>query len=411
MLDSLVYSPNKKILYVDDEANLLSSFKSLMRRSDIELSTLQHSDQITEVLASKGPFALVMSDQKMPGIDGVQVLETVAKIHPTTVRIMVTGYADYNDTLRAINIGGISRYISKPWDDTEIKKIVEESVHHYNLVGENKFLMSQLKFKNNDLTVLLNKTVVETVRLLSDFVGYITPDANSQVMRIRKLSELFLNKLPQLSENEIWELERAIDLFNLGIAVLPAWIKVTLNKNGLGELERFSEAQMHHIMAAGLLEKIPRFENVAKIIRYHKKYFNGEGEPKYEKISGSDIPLGSRILKILIDIDKMSTEGMKGSAIFEFLMAKPQIYDIDIINHFLSTQTNQTSQEIEVKITLNELQSGMTVMEDLTTKAGFNLLKNNSVISETNINILKQWHKKDPVNEPFLVRKTLSDTL
>ena len=124
---------NRKVLYLDDEAELLNAFTDLMRKEKIQVYTLQDSRNIKETLENDGPFAVVLSDQRMPVYDGVKVLETVQQIFPDTIRILITGYSDQKDTIRAINIGGITSYISKPWDDDDVKKQIWNWVSQYNL--------------------------------------------------------------------------------------------------------------------------------------------------------------------------------------------------------------------------------------------------------------------------------------
>ncbi len=138
---------NRKILYVDDEANLLSSFRALMRKEEVETYLLQDSTKIDEMLQKNGPFAVVLSDQRMPGLTGSEVLQKVAQENSDTLRVLVTGYSDFTEMIQAINNGGISHYISKPWKDDELKRVINNLVERYNLAVENKYLVSELKSK------------------------------------------------------------------------------------------------------------------------------------------------------------------------------------------------------------------------------------------------------------------------
>lgn len=402
------YTQNRKILYVDDEPNLLSAFRSLIRNEGFDIHLLEKSERIEDYLNLHGPFAVVFSDQRMPVVDGVKVLQTVAEHHPETIRIMITGYADFDDTLRAINIGKISHYINKPWIDSDLKKLLKESVEKYNLFGENKYLLNELKLKNEQLAELLNGTVRGTVHLLMDLIGYINPEANAQTMRVRQLGEVFLKKLTTLDAVNRWEIESAFDLFNIGLAVLPAWIQVTLNKDGLSAIERFPEAKNHHILGAALIENIPNYKNVSRIIRLCKKDYDGQGEPLFEKSSRGELPLGSRLLRILIDIDNLITQNMKGSEIYKKLSPKNNVYDIELLNMFFGTDPNQhTQKEIEKNVTVEELKAGMILLQDITTGKGLCLIRSNAVLTETSINMVLQWQKTDRIKEPIRVKITI----
>jgi response regulator RpfG family c-di-GMP phosphodiesterase len=399
-----IYSPNQKILYVDDEASLLSSFTSLMRKESVVTTTLEDSTQIESVLTASGPFAVVLTDQRMPSLDGVGVLETVARIHPATVRIMVTGFADYNDTLRAINSGGISQYITKPWKDEELKRIIQESVMRYNLRAENDYLIAALREKNNRLHELLEGTVAETSRILSDMVGYVNAHASSQVMKIRKLGLAILTTFPNLTAEEKWEIQRALELFNLGIALLPAWIQVSLTKEGLGSLKRFPVAATHYLLAAGLLKDIPRFEGVARIISMQHRNFDGTGEPEGVHCRGKEIPLGARLLHILLDLDTLSTERFRGREVLEHMRERPTRYDVELIAHMLGDYSAAASAMHDADVSVENLKPGMTLINDVLSVGGFHLFKAQTVLTATSIITLKQWHAKDPVLQPIRVR-------
>jgi response regulator RpfG family c-di-GMP phosphodiesterase len=290
------FVPNTKVLYVDDETHILSSFTSLMRREGYQIHTLSESSMIGATLEKDGPFALVISDQRMPGLDGVGVLAVVKETHPETMRVLLTGFASQDDTQRAINESGIARYMNKPWDDGALKLLVAECVGQYNMSSENKYLVGQIALQNVRLAEMLEGTVGQSIRLLSNFLLYINPQAANQTERIRKLGNAIMNMLPPLSTDERWDVERGFDLFNIGIAMLPPLIQVSLNKDGLQAMERFPVACNHHLVAADLIKDIPRFEKVAAIIRYQKKNYDGSGRPENDIVKGTDIPMGARLL-------------------------------------------------------------------------------------------------------------------
>jgi two-component sensor histidine kinase len=151
------FQRNTRILYVDDEQALLTVVALLLRREDVEAYTLQDPTQIEKMLDDHGPFAIVLSDQRMPGMDGVKVLEAVARRHPSTVRVMVTGYVDHNDIVRAINGAGITSYISKPWNDVKLRQYIRDSIDRYNLLEEKASVTRQLQSAHASLTSLLEQ--------------------------------------------------------------------------------------------------------------------------------------------------------------------------------------------------------------------------------------------------------------
>ena len=342
-----VFKPNSRILYVDDEEGFLQSFKSLMRREEVETHLLQDSSKIESTLTTEGPFALVISDQRMPLVQGVEVLETVGRLHPDTIRVLMTGCSDLDSTLRTINIGGIARYVSKPWRDEELRMLVCENIARHNLVLKNRWLSEQLQRQDEELKELLEGTVSQTVRILGDMVGQVNPDAGGYAERIKNLGLAMLPVLEGINSRERWEIACALDLFSFGLASLPFSVQVAVNKFGLRGLERFPAAMNHHLMTAAMLEKIPRFDAVARIIRFQERDFDGQGEPKSDTPRGFDIPLGARLLHILIDLQRRTTPNFKGREVLAKMKLEPRKYDVGIIERMLSGRTDTPGEREE----------------------------------------------------------------
>jgi DNA-binding NtrC family response regulator len=142
------YSPNRKVLYVDDEPALLDSFKAMFRKEEVEVYTLQYPEMINKVINNYGPFAVVISDERMPNLQGHQLLEIVKSNNLNTQRYLVTGFSSLEDTIKAINIGGIHRYIPKPWKEEEVKNLVKEGIDTFNIAEEKEYLINYLKEQN-----------------------------------------------------------------------------------------------------------------------------------------------------------------------------------------------------------------------------------------------------------------------
>ncbi len=403
------FKKNTKILYVDDEVSLLSSFNSLMRKENLEIYTLDDPGKIDKILLEQGPFAVVLSDQRMPFSSGTEILEKVAKIHPLTNRVLVTGFSDHTETVEAINRGEIIRYINKPWKDEELKNLLHDLVDKYNLSTENKFLLNELKTKNAQLSQLLDGTIVETIHLLTDLLSYINPHAFQQVQRIKSFGSLILNSFRNISYEEKWDIARAFELFNLGLAVMPPWVQVSLNKEGLSAVRRFSVCRNHHIIAANYLEKIPGFEGVANIIRFMEKEYNGKGEPEDSLINEEEIPLGSRLLKILLDMDKYGTPNFYGVDLLKSMMRQPKKYDVELLQKIIDEASAYKEAKTQIsKLFVRELRAGMLVLENIKTKSGMKLLESNSFITETTLMALRAWKGYDEIIEPITVKVKFS---
>ena len=146
-----------KILYVDDEVENLTGFKFVFRK-EYKIFLASSAREALEVLENQpenDPIQLVLSDQRMPKMTGVQLLEVVAKKYPKTIRMVVTGYADIDVVMSAINKGGVFRYISKPWEKQDLQEAIDEALLTYRLREENEKLLHDVCESERKMMMLL----------------------------------------------------------------------------------------------------------------------------------------------------------------------------------------------------------------------------------------------------------------
>ncbi len=332
---------NRKVLFVDDDEGFCNAFKVFMGDQSVEVYTLMDSTVIEDFLKSNGPFAVVLSDQIMPGKDGIAVLREVMKTSPDTMRIMVTGCADVETVKGAVNEGGIIQYISKPWNDDEVRSLINNLVTRYNATMEKRFLLGELKLKNEALQLILQGTETGVEELLRDLIAAVGVNVASQNLKIKKLGQAVLKMMPKLSEKEKWEIRRALELFNLGLALLPSRVQRRIITEGMGVIKEIPLAQNHHLLAAQLLSGIPKFEGVANIILLMRKDFDGIGEPYSNNTKGKDLPLGSRILRILLDLENKSTGHFGEREVLKSMIKESGIYDIELIGKLFGVETEE----------------------------------------------------------------------
>lgn len=143
------------VLFVDDEENILSALVRLFRKEDYEVLTAISGIEGLKILESRD-ISLVISDHRMPGMTGVEFLSRVKEVSPNTIRIMLTGYADLEAAIAAINKGEVYRFISKPWNDEELKLTVRQSLDYRDLVLKNRTLTRMVKKQYDVLKSLEN---------------------------------------------------------------------------------------------------------------------------------------------------------------------------------------------------------------------------------------------------------------
>ena len=139
------------VLFVDDEPNILKTLSRLFMDEEYEVHTAGNGREALDLIEAGLRPTLIVSDQRMPVMGGAEFLARAAQLVPESIRMVLTGYADINAAVAAINQGGIYRYILKPWNDDELKMTVREAVHHFRLVEENRTLTTELEDKNRAL--------------------------------------------------------------------------------------------------------------------------------------------------------------------------------------------------------------------------------------------------------------------
>ncbi|GAC1470282.1 MAG: hypothetical protein NVSMB9_15240 [Isosphaeraceae bacterium] len=176
--------PTKRptVLVVDDEPEVLHSVHDLLRL-DYEVRTCERGADALKILESSDPVQVVLTDQRMPGMTGVEVLSEARKLRPDATRLMFTAYADIKAVVDAINQGNVFRYINKPWDSDELQTIVRQAVEHHDLIVEKRRLIDELKESNQRLR--------EADRLKAAFIEVASHELNTPVAVVLGMTELW----------------------------------------------------------------------------------------------------------------------------------------------------------------------------------------------------------------------------
>jgi len=140
------------VLYVDDEIHNLNSFKAAFRR-DFNIHVAQSAREGRKIL-DQNEIAVIVTDQRMPGMTGIEFLESIIPVYPDTIRILLTGFSDINAVMDAINRGQVYKYLVKPWADEELKMYIQNAIEIYHLRKENRELSQKLEKANKQLEAL-----------------------------------------------------------------------------------------------------------------------------------------------------------------------------------------------------------------------------------------------------------------
>lgn len=275
-----------KILIVDDEEDNLSLLHRTLRQYYDIVRTTSPEDALNILKQDK--IDIILSDHKMPEMDGVEFLKKSNEVCPSCVRLLVTAYSDSQILIDAINYAKIYRYIKKPWEPSELLMIVDSAAEFYQLKQDNDKLVYDLK----ELFSGTVNSIIETLDAKDSF----TLGRSRRVTFLALKMANYLN----LSGEELSKLELAGLLHDIGMIGVG---EETLNKSGSLSNEEVEAIKKHVMYGVKILEDIKQLKDVVEIIKYHHERFDGSGYP--EGISGEAIPLGSRIIAVADSYDGM----------------------------------------------------------------------------------------------------------
>lgn len=408
------------ILFVDDEANILSSLKRLFRPLGYRIFTAEGGAQGLAILESEH-IDLVVSDMRMPEMNGAQFLEKVRARWPDTVRILLTGYAEMEATIDAINKGQIYRYVSKPWEDNDITLIVKHGLQQKMLERE-KHRLEELTSRQNeelkDLNANLEDKVVARTEEVRQTMGFLETAHEklklSFITSVRVFSNLIEMRNPNRSghSRRVAELSRTLAL-RMGMSaaesqdVFIAALLLDIGKIGLPDrlldkpfqhlsVEDRREVIKHPVKGELALMALEQLHGAAKLIRSHRERFDGNGYPDH--LPGLSIPLGARILAAAEDYDTalMGTNFIKPLKPVEAAQliedGKGKNYDpavVDALLIELDKVRAATEHTSELTLRSGQVKPGMVISRDLVTHTGDLLLSKGHVLSEQ---VIEQMH-------------------
>ncbi|MGN0005604.1 MAG: HD domain-containing phosphohydrolase [Candidatus Gastranaerophilaceae bacterium] len=275
-----------KILLVDDEPdNLALLYRTL--RGKYELIKTTSPIEALDIL-SKNHIDLVISDHKMPEMDGVEFLKRVYDNYPDTMRLLVTAYTDSVILIDAINYAKIYRYIKKPYEPSELLLTVANTLEYLQLKMDNASLINDLK----DLFTGTIKAIIEAMDAKDSFT----------MGRSRRVTffAIKIAKALNLDKDTINKIELAAMLHDIGMIGVSDNIIYKIDKLDDND---WTEIKNHVKHGVRILEDIKQLKDVVEIIKYHHEFYNGAGYPS--GLQGEAIPLGSRIIAIADAYDAM----------------------------------------------------------------------------------------------------------
>lgn len=367
----------EKILFVDDEPNVLDSIKRGLRKK-YELDTALSGVEALERLNTSGPYAVVVSDMQMPNMNGAEFLSKAKVAAPETVRIMLTGNADQQTAVDAINQGDILRFLTKPASNEQIIAALEAGLAQHRLIVAER--------------EILDNTLRGSIQAMSEILSLANPEIFGRTARIK-------NRLSQVASalgiEDTWELETAALLSQIGCISVP--VEVMKRRISGGRLQPEEEEQYvaHTVAGADILCHIPRMEEVARAIRYQEKCYNGEGFPA-DELAGEDIPVAARILRVLLDHDTIVASGATDVAALAHLNKQSEQYDPQVLDALKSVMAHDDDWTM-VSVPLNQLKVDMLIASDIYTDSGTLLVSKGQTVTKAVIRHLINYKENGQI--------------
>ena len=379
-----------KILFVDDDSNLLEGYARKLRKR-FPISTALGGREGLAIAEGEGPFAVIISDMQMPEMNGIEFLTAVKKHHGDAVRVMITGNADLQTAAQAVNEGNIFRFLTKPCAYETLVATLEAAVEQYHLVIAER--------------ELLENTLRASVNVLTEILSLVNPIAFSQSSRIRNYVKHIAG---EMNLPKLWQYDMAAMLSQIGGVTLPPLILQKVHRSR--ELS-FVENKMytsHPKVGAKLLASIPRMEQVASMIEGQQEDFPGQAALDGLDVEEIPVALGSQLLRIALDFDRLVIRGLAPDAALSALRKRENKYNPRLLDYLETFEGEQVEAE-EKEVTLEELEIGMITDEHIRSKKGAMLVPRGHEVTYTVMERLRNFSHGGGIREPFRVRVVLED--
>jgi response regulator RpfG family c-di-GMP phosphodiesterase len=414
------------VLFVDDEPNILASLRRLFRNSGYKVLTAESGPAGLDVLAQEA-VDLVVSDMRMPDMDGARFLELVRERWPDTVRLLLTGYSDIDSILAAINRGEIYRYITKPWDDNDIMLVVRHALERRALELEKERLEALTRSQNEQLKSLnqsleakvaertaellasrdtimeankkLKSNFITTIKIFSGMIEMRGGSLAGHSRRVADLARRIAVKLG-LGATETQEVFIAGLLHDIGkIGFTDELLGLPVNLVVGDNLGLFRK---HPVRAEQLLMPLEDLRGVAGVLRSQMERFDGGGFP--DGLAGELIPLGARILALASDYDNLQLGALVQRRVLEadarqiVYDSAGKRYDPVVVAAFRALlEGDPVGRVRDLAAVAAYLKPGMVLSRDLVTAEGLMLLSADHVLDERNVQQVRDFEIKNDV--------------
>ena len=410
------------VLIVDDEDMVLVSLRDTLAREGYQVTTAPNAIEGLARMKEKG-FSVVITDQQMPMLTGLEFLSLVRELQPDTTRILITAVLSLSTVIESINKGEIYRFIVKPWLREELLVTVKNAVQRYELICRNQTLQVATLSMNEKLVKLnaeletqvkkvaeqngqletLNRATQEnlqrSVELCFKTMQTFYPTLGSQARRVYELCRVIGEGL-QLSAEERQVLEVSAWLHDIGLVGVPRQLIKQWEESPecLTDAER-AIVHQHPILGEELAGFAHPLKGVGGVIRAHHERFDGAGYP--DKLAGEEIPWLARLLGVAVAYAESRADG---PATLEMIkQARGTQFDPEAVRALLRCLPQATVPKRQREVLLSELMPGMVLARGIYTASGMLLIPDGERLTEPFIDKLNNHNRVSPIHQSLLV--------
>ncbi len=331
----------EKFLLVDDDAAVLSGYRRILGR-EFQMETALGGEQALQLVTENGPYAVVVSDMRMPGMDGIELLSRIKTLAPNTIRVMLTGNADMDTAIDAINEGAIFRFLTKPCSKEMMAKALTAALVQYRLVTAESNLLEQ--------------TLSGGIQVLTEVLSLVNPTAFSRAERACRYMH---HVVTRMRLGNPWRYEVAAMMSQLGCVTLPP---ETIEAVYSGEKLSASEQSLydaHPDIAAGLLSKIPRLEPIAWMIEHQNRPVPEGSDPDM-----ADVHMGAGMLRLVLAYEELIHKGTSRTEAVHLLTMRNKGFSREFFDALITLDPNAEEGEIQ-NCRIELLSPGMIIQGEI----------------------------------------------
>jgi len=368
----------EKILLVDDDRLILEGYRRSLSREFL-METALGGEEAVRLTTDNGPYAVMVSDMRMPGMDGIQLLSRIKSLSPDTIRVMLTGNAEIQTAINAINEGSIFRFLTKPCSREMMAKTLTAALVQYRLVTAEKQLLEQ--------------TLSSSIQVLTEVLSLVNPAAFSRAERARRYIHHIVTAMKL---GNPWQYEVAAMMSQLGCVTLaPETIDAVYRGEKLLPDEQ-AQYDAHPSVAYGLLSKIPRLEPIAWMIEHQNR-------PVLEADdSAADLRTGAEILRLILAYERLIHKGTSRTEAVHLLARQHMTFSPEFFEALVALDPNAEEGEIR-SCRIEELAPGMIIQEEVRTQDGGLLVSKGHEVTPTVMIKLKNFHGRRAIAGSVMV--------